>query len=267
MTAYRDIGDELDVFAHAHNWKAYLRSQAGTHLTGDVLEVGAGIGGTTRVFCDGRQRSWTCLEPDRDLAARLETTLAAAHLAIAPSVIVGTVGDLPPAPAYDAVLYIDVLEHIEDDRGELARACALVRPGGVVLVLAPAHQQLYTAFDAGIGHFRRATARCSAPHAAGGGARDAAVSRLGGDAVGRQPPVAAIRPSDGRTDPGLGSILRDRAHAESIHSSAGAWASRCSASGAGAATDAFARAAARALLRGARGAALHPAVHGPCVRL
>lgn len=155
MKPYRYVGEELDVFALAHNWKAYLRSVVGEHLTGDVLEVGAGIGETTRVFCDGRQRSWTCLEPDRNLAARLERNIASVHLPIAPSVTIGTVGDLPSAPAYDAIIYIDVLEHIEDDRGELARACALLKPNGVVVVLGPAHQQLYTAFDAGIGHFRR----------------------------------------------------------------------------------------------------------------
>lgn len=155
MKPYRYIGEELDVFALARNWKAYLRSVVGEHLTGDVLEVGAGIGGTTRVFCDGRQRSWTCLEPDRDLAVRIERSIAAADLPISPSVIIGTVGDLPSAPAYDAILYIDVLEHIEDDRGELARASALLKPRGVVVVIGPAHQQLYTAFDAGIGHYRR----------------------------------------------------------------------------------------------------------------
>jgi SAM-dependent methyltransferase len=155
MKPYRYVGEELDVFALAHNWKTYVRSAVGDHLTGDVLEVGAGIGETTRVFCDGRQRSWTCLEPDPSLAARLERTIADSRLPLAPSVIVGTLSDLPRIPAYEAIIYMDVLEHIEDDRGELARACALLKPNGVVVVLAPAHQQLYTAFDASVGHFRR----------------------------------------------------------------------------------------------------------------
>lgn len=155
MKPYRYIGEELDVFAHAQNWKTYLRSAIGEHLTGDLLEVGAGIGATTRVFCGARQRSWTCLEPDPHLAARLERSLADRPMAVSPRVRVGTLRDLPPAPAYDTILYIDVLEHIEDDRGELKRAAALLRPNGAVVVLSPAHQQLYTAFDAQIGHFRR----------------------------------------------------------------------------------------------------------------
>ena len=155
MNPYRYVGDELDVFAHAHHWKTYLRAAIGEHLTGDVLEVGAGIGGTTRVFCDGRQRSWTCLEPDPHLAARLERNLAERPATRAPRVRIGTLTDLTRETTYDTILYIDVLEHIEDDRDELKRAAALLNPRGAIVVLSPAHQQLYTAFDASIGHFRR----------------------------------------------------------------------------------------------------------------
>jgi hypothetical protein len=50
---------------------------------------------------------------------------------------------------------MDVLEHIEEDRREVVRAARLIRPGGHLVVLAPAHQWLFTAFDASIGHCRR----------------------------------------------------------------------------------------------------------------
>jgi len=55
------------------------------------------------------------------------------------------------------LLYIDVLEHIEDDAGELARAGEFLRPGGHVVVLSPAHPWLYSPFDRAIGHHRRYT--------------------------------------------------------------------------------------------------------------
>jgi hypothetical protein len=89
------------------------------------------------------------------MAARLERNIGSAPMPIAPQVVVGTLADLPRGAGYDAVIYIDVLEHIEDDRAELARAIALLEPGGAVVVLSPAHQRLYTAFDERIGHFRR----------------------------------------------------------------------------------------------------------------
>ena len=70
-------------------------------------------------------------------------------------VVTGTLADLYDADEFDAILYIDVLEHIEDDRIELARAAARLARGGHLVVLAPAHRFLFTAFDREIGHFRR----------------------------------------------------------------------------------------------------------------
>lgn len=126
-----------------------------------MLEVGAGIGANTETLSSLGFRSWVCLEPDPSLAAQIPLGGAAP-----PEVIVGATGDLPPGRTFDTILYLDVLEHIEDDRNELARAERLLRPGGALIVLAPAHPFLYTPFDAAIGHYRRYTApslRAAAP--------------------------------------------------------------------------------------------------------
>lgn len=48
------------------------------------------------------------------------------------------------ALAFDTIIYIDVLEHIEDDREELNRAASHLRPGGHLIILSPAHQKLFT---------------------------------------------------------------------------------------------------------------------------
>jgi hypothetical protein len=73
--------------------------------------------------------------------------------------VTGTLDDLHAEARFDAILYIDVLEHIEDDRAELVRAAQRLNPGGSVIVLSPAHQFLFTPFDAAIGHFRRYSRR------------------------------------------------------------------------------------------------------------
>jgi SAM-dependent methyltransferase len=159
MTTFQYQGDELEVFAHATNWKSYFGSHLRPLLCGRVLEVGSGVGATTRLLCDGRQVSWQCLEPDARLADQMRERLARAPLPIPVEVDVATVADLPAGAVYDTILYIDVLEHVEDDRGEMERAAAHLAPGGRVIVLAPAHQWLYTPFDQAIGHFRRYSAR------------------------------------------------------------------------------------------------------------
>ena len=151
------VGGELELFEHAVTWKAYFRSRLRPYLTGDVLEVGAGLGGTTRLLCDGRQRSWAALEPCPDMRRLFELRAEARPLPLPIELLPGTTADLN-GRLFDTLLYVDVLEHVEADADEVARAAELLRPGGHLVVLSPAHQWLYTPFDAAIGHFRRYTA-------------------------------------------------------------------------------------------------------------
>jgi SAM-dependent methyltransferase len=152
------VGDELELFEKAVCWKAYFRSRLRPFLLGKVLEVGAGLGGTTRLLCDGRQEQWTALEPDADLLVQFRQRLQRQPLPLPIEMLAGTTADLQ-GRRFDAVLYIDVLEHIEADREEVGRAATLLNPGGRLVVLAPAHNWLFTPFDRAIGHFRRYTAR------------------------------------------------------------------------------------------------------------
>jgi SAM-dependent methyltransferase len=154
---YSYVGGELELFARALHWKRYFRSAIADRLIGDVLEVGAGIGETARHLLDGRQRSWLCLEPDERLAARLRAWAESGGAAPRPTVQIGTTGNLNPRSRFDTILYIDVLEHIEDDRAEMSRAAELLTPGGSVIVVSPAFQQLFSEFDRSVGHYRRYT--------------------------------------------------------------------------------------------------------------
>ena len=45
--------------------------------------------------------------------------------------------------SFDTILYLDVLEHIKNDFLELERACQLLRRGGKIVVLSPAHNFLF----------------------------------------------------------------------------------------------------------------------------
>lgn len=159
MTDYTYVGSELDLFAAAINWKSYWRSQIEPYLGDEVLEVGAGIGGTTKQLCRSRHKRWVCLEPDEQLAHRLAQDLEEDNLPAGCEVSIGTVADLGELDSFDTIIYIDVLEHIEDDGGEMARASHHLRAGGHLIVLSPAHQWLYTPFDKAIGHYRRYTKR------------------------------------------------------------------------------------------------------------
>jgi len=151
---FRYAGSELELFEKARNWKAYWRGQIAGFVHGQVLEVGAGIGANTLTLAGLNYQHWTCLEPDAALASRIALPPGGRH-----ETAIGTIGDLAAQAGvgYDTILYIDVLEHIEDDRAELARAAARLKPSGALIVLSPAHPFLFTPFDRAIGHFRRYT--------------------------------------------------------------------------------------------------------------
>jgi len=149
------IGGELELFALANNWKNYIKAKVAGYLRGDVLEVGAGIGGTTAALHDGTARRWVCLEPDAVLAARLHGRLRAHTDYATTSIVVGSLNAFADNPCFDCILYIDVLEHIEDDYRQIKMASRLVRPSGHIVILSPAHEWLFSEFDKRIGHLRR----------------------------------------------------------------------------------------------------------------
>ncbi len=131
----------------------------GPYLGREVLEVGAGIGANTVVFCGPDRRRWVCLEPDARLAGEIKAQIAAGTLPGACEVVTGTLVNLDPDARFDSVIYVDVLEHIREDRAEVLGALRFLRPGGHLVALSPAHQFLFSPFDGSIGHFRRYSRR------------------------------------------------------------------------------------------------------------
>jgi 2-polyprenyl-3-methyl-5-hydroxy-6-metoxy-1,4-benzoquinol methylase len=117
--------------------------------------VGAGLGAMTAMLCGVGVTHWLCLEPDPAMAVQMAAAIEDGELPAACRVFNGTLADIAEAPRFDTILYVDVLEHIEDDRAELERAARRLRPGGRLVVLSPAHPWLFSPFDRAIGHFRR----------------------------------------------------------------------------------------------------------------
>lgn len=146
-------GTELELFRHAANWKRRWATMVRPFVQGHVLEVGCGLGANARHVCQDRVLSYTFLEPDALLLAQVPEH---AHLppTIAQRSVQGTSRDMA-GERFDTVLYIDVLEHIEDDTAELQRAYAMLSPGGHLIILVPAFQFLHSPFDEAIGHHRR----------------------------------------------------------------------------------------------------------------
>jgi hypothetical protein len=59
------------------------------------------------------------------------------------------------APAASAMLLMDVLEHVEDDRAVLAPLIESLKPGAIMLITVPADMRLWSEHDEGLLHYRR----------------------------------------------------------------------------------------------------------------
>ena len=144
---------EFSALAEAKNYRAALLYDFRRQLRGNVLEVGAGMGQiTSELLATSGVNNLVSIEPDPGFCAQLRNRLPAHEL------VEGTVADLRSSLQWDAILSINVLEHIEHDSEELAAYHRLLKPTrGALCVFVPARPEIYAPIDRDFGHFRRYT--------------------------------------------------------------------------------------------------------------
>jgi SAM-dependent methyltransferase len=145
--------DDLERLGSARHFFEWVLAEFRPFLRGRVLEVGAGVGTITRKLVEEYPNlSVVALEPAENVFGDL-----AAYAAVTPRVQAHqlTLADYHDQDGFDAVLYLNVLEHIADDARELQLAADALRPGGALLVFGPAMESLYGELDYKAGHYRR----------------------------------------------------------------------------------------------------------------
>lgn len=145
-------GEELELFQLASNWKGYWSSKIPSHEGGSGLEVGAGIGGNIQ-FLLPKTGSLVVCEPDEYFCTKYLQIIANSNKRV--SLKFGTLQEIDAELKFDQIYYIDVLEHIKEDKLELIAASNHLNTGGSLFIVVPAHDFLYSNFDRKVGHFRR----------------------------------------------------------------------------------------------------------------
>jgi SAM-dependent methyltransferase len=84
--------------------------------------------------------------------------------------------DAEPSPViaarrYDAIVAVNVIEHIRDDHALVRRLADLLKPGGKLAVYVPACPAVYGTLDKALGHHRRYTPDSLTALLAGAGLR------------------------------------------------------------------------------------------------
>lgn len=148
--ALDQYGPEFDEIERSHWWfagrRAVIMAALAHHLQpgSRVLDFGCGAGGLTAELA----RVYDVVGVDFSAPA-----LAVAKGRGLEVRLVGPGENLPTG--FDAACAFDVIEHVEDDVGELRRLASSVRQNGLVMVTVPAYRLLWGRMDEVAGHVRR----------------------------------------------------------------------------------------------------------------
>ena len=134
----------------AKNYSAWIIELIAPHVTGRILEVGAGRGTYSPYFAE--RGHLTALVPSEVQSAALRERLKDHPTA---SVITASLDGTAAPGSYDTVVLLNVLEHIADDHQALRDIYEALAPFGKVVLWVPAFEALYGSFDQRIGHYRR----------------------------------------------------------------------------------------------------------------
>ncbi len=151
----RDGEYEFTALEAAANYRSAVAHEFAPWLRGEVVELGAGVGQMTEaIMALARHGAYLAVEPDHRFSARLRERVPSAR------VHEGLLADLVGSVNAHTVVGVNVLEHIPDDRAELAVCAKLLRRRrGVLCLLVPAGPELFSPIDGDFGHCRRYTKR------------------------------------------------------------------------------------------------------------
>jgi len=142
--------------ADAHNYMRWLVSQFDPYLRGTILEIGIGHGSYCSLL---RYRGqYLGVDIDQESVAAARTRFPGVPFAQCDILQRAALSSLVPNGA-DAVVSINVLEHIEKDEEALANVIHVIKQGGHLLLSVPALMMLYNELDRLAGHCRRYSTR------------------------------------------------------------------------------------------------------------
>ncbi len=149
------VYDEMGAVEDSHWWFVSRRRIVQALLArldvpagAEVLEIGAGTGGNLAMLSEiGRLTAVEMSEHARSIAT-VKTSV---------KILSGQLPDGLPLfdNAFDLVVLLDVLEHVDQDAESLCEIFGLLNPGGYVLLTVPAFQSLWSQHDEVHHHCRR----------------------------------------------------------------------------------------------------------------
>ena len=140
-----------ETFDNANFHINYCVSFFRKYLEGNVIEIGAGCGSFTRSYFKKKTiKSLILNDKDKKNILTLSKKFKKKRK------IQVTRSNLSKInKKFETILYLHVLEHIENDENEIRIACKKLKKNGKLIILVPAHNKMYSNLDKFVGHHRR----------------------------------------------------------------------------------------------------------------
>ena len=144
------LNEVLEYFDVSDKYRSYQLELFGNYVGKEILEVGAGRGKIIEILAKNPEKKFTLLELDDNFFEFLSKKFNSKNINILKEKTQNIKGS-----KFDTIFYLDVIEHIDNDKFELDNAYNLLKKNGHLIIIVPAFQILFSQFDRKVGHFRR----------------------------------------------------------------------------------------------------------------
>ena len=143
----------LGRISRATRYNAWMAEVVRPHCGSRLLEIGSGTGNLTRHLVPRDHYVASDINP---LYIRtLEALAAGRPYLFSRYTDLTDLASFPQDDRFDTVVCLNVIEHVDDDRGALENIRATLAPGGKAIVLVPYGQWNFGSLDEVLGHKRR----------------------------------------------------------------------------------------------------------------
>jgi SAM-dependent methyltransferase len=148
------FGRDLEAMSFAANYHKWIFEEFKPYLGDNVAEVGAGTGNFSKLIISAYIKHLVAIEPSANMYPVLDDLFRDNNQ-------VKTVNHFFSdiyhnyENNFDSILYVNVLEHIENDQKELSYVYKTLGEKGHILIFVPALSWLYSDLDKKLGHCRR----------------------------------------------------------------------------------------------------------------
>src|SRR5258708_2978509 len=154
-------GRDLEAMLFAVNYHKWILDEFRPYLGKSIVEVGAGTGSFSELLNGESIERLTLVEPSAmfDVLSNGIIDGGSIEINFEQALFAQICETVAVRDEPDSIIYVNVLEHVEDDLAELKLIRETLVSRGRCFIFVPALMSLYGKFDERIGHFRRYSQR------------------------------------------------------------------------------------------------------------